>query len=213
MIETAGTAGAAGVVLQLGGLLEIGLPALLLLAGLALVIMEALAPGAHLIVVGVALLVTGIIGVGAATVGGPLLFLTAPLVLALLTLFVGGVTFYAYREFDLYGGSSKASTSDSDSLKGKTGRVTKRVTTTSGEVKLEGGGFNPYYQARNIDDGEIPEGTQVTVVDPGGGNVVTVASMDASRDPIDRELARDRATKAEEPATDAEDTEVETERN
>jgi membrane protein implicated in regulation of membrane protease activity len=202
--------GTAGVVLQLGGLLELGLPALLLLAGLALVVMEALAPGAHLIVVGVALLVVGIIGLGAASLGGPVAILAAPLALAFLTVIVGAITFFAYREFDLYGGESTATTSDSESLKGKTGRVTERVTETGGEVKLESGGFNPYYQARSM-DGEIAEGTKVSVVDPGGGNVLTVMPIEATRDPIDRELERDRASKGE-PAGAEADTEPATER-
>lgn len=187
--------GTVGVALQLGDLLSVGLPTLLLLAGLALVVMEALAPGAHLIVVGVALLTVGIIGLGAASIGGPLAILTAPLALAIMTVVVGAATFFAYREFDLYGGDSKATTSDSASLKGKTGRVTERVTETGGEVKLEEGGFNPYYQARSM-DGEIAEGTKVTVVDPGGGNVVKVMAIEAaSRDRIDRELERDRAAR------------------
>jgi len=59
-------------------------------------------------------------------------------------------------------------------------------------VKLEDGGFNPYFRAHSV-DGEIAEGEEVIVVDPGGGNVVTVQSLDADhRDEIDRELARER---------------------
>jgi len=37
----------------------------------------------------------------------------------------------------------------------------------------------------------------VIVVDPGGGNVVTVESMRAIEDDIDRELAADRAGRAD----------------
>jgi hypothetical protein len=58
-------------------------------------------------------------------------------------------------------------------------------------VKLDSGGFNPFYSARSV-DGEIPEGAEVIVVDPGGGNVVTVESLDGGFDDIDRELARER---------------------
>ncbi|PSQ15878.1 protease [Halobacteriales archaeon QS_8_69_26] len=159
------------------------LPQLLVLAGITLVILEALAPGAHFIVLGVALLLAGLIGLVFPPLGGPL-------ALAALVLGLGAVTFYVYREFDFYGGKGQAQTSDSDSLKGTTGRVTERVTATDGEVKLEDGGFNPYYQARAI-DGEIPEGEEVIVVDPGGGNVLTVESMSSlSTDNIDRELER-----------------------
>jgi len=181
-----------GIALQLGDIVSLGLPSLLLLAGLGLVIMEALAPGAHFIVVGVALLVTGIVGLGAAGLGGPFAVLAGPFALAAILLVTSVLTFLAYSEFDVYGGASKGSTSDSESLKGQTGRVTERVTSDGGQVKLEDGGFNPYYQARPM-DGEIAEGEEVVVVDPGGGNVVTVMSMaGASRDRIDRELERGR---------------------
>jgi membrane protein implicated in regulation of membrane protease activity len=189
MIETV------GVVLQIGDVINLGLPSLLLLAGLALVVMEALAPGAHFMVVGVALLAAGIVGLGAASAGVPVL--AGPLALALMVLVFGAVTFFAYREFDVYGGGSRGSTSDSASLKSQSGRVTERVTATGGEVKLENGGFNPYYRARSM-DGEIAEGEEVVVVDPGGGNVLTVMSLEGtSEDAIDRELARDRDAKSE----------------
>jgi len=191
-----------GVVLQ-SGLLQIGLPMLLILAGIALVVMEALAPGAHFIVIGVAVLLAGIVGLVGSTVG--LGFLALPLALGVMVLLFGAITFYAYREFDLYGGESQAQTSDSDSLKGATARVTERVTETEGEVKVENGGFNPYYRARSL-DGEIAEGEEVIVVDPGGGNVLTVMSMEEPgvTDQIDRELERARTESEPEEETDLE---------
>jgi membrane protein implicated in regulation of membrane protease activity len=191
-----------GVVLQ-SGLLQIGLPMLLILAGIALVVMEALAPGAHFIVIGVAVLLAGIVGLVGSTVG--LGFLALPLALGVMVLLFGAITFYAYREFDLYGGESQAQTSDSDSLKGATARVTERVTETEGEVKVENGGFNPYYRARSL-DGEIAEGEEVIVVDPGGGNVLTVMSMEEPgvTDQIDRELERARTESEPEEETDVE---------
>ena len=160
------------------------LPLLLVIAGIGLAIAEALAPGAHFIVLGVALLAAGLVGLA-------LPILAGPLALAVLVLLFGGISLYAYRELDLYGGGATARTTDSDSLRGRTGRVTERVTEDAGQVKLEGGGFNPYYSARTIGD-EIPEGTEVMVVDPGGGNVLTVESLDLVEDDIDRELARER---------------------
>jgi len=160
------------------------LPLFLLLAGAALTIAEAFAPGAHFIVLGVALLVAGLVGVFLPAGLGAL----SPLILAVLVLVSGSVAFYVYREFDIYGGKGTEQTSDSDSLRGTMGRVTERVTPSSGEVKIEGGGFNPYYRARSV-DGEIPEGAEVMVVDPGGGNVLTVESV-SGLDEIDRELAR-----------------------
>jgi membrane protein implicated in regulation of membrane protease activity len=190
--------------------LDIGpdaLPLLLIMAGLGLSIMEALAPGAHLIIVGIALLAAGLVG----------LFLPAlasPFLLGLLVLVFGALAFYVYREFDFYGGKGTAQTSDSDALKGKTGRVTERVTRSEGQIKIDGGGFNPYYAARSY-HGEIPEGTEVMVVDPGGGNVVMVESFEVVEDEIDRELAegrREREAAADEVVELEQEREEETER-
>ncbi|AUX09615.1 membrane protein implicated in regulation of membrane protease activity [Halalkaliarchaeum desulfuricum] len=160
------------------------LPLLLITAGLLISMAEALAPGANFIVVGIALLGAGLVGLAL----GPL---ASPIVLAVLVLLFGSVAFYGYRELDIYGGKGQAQTRDSDSLKGQTGRVTETVTPTGGEVKLASGGFNPYYSARSI-DGEIPVDTEVLVIDPGGGNVITVESLEVVEDEIDRELARGR---------------------
>jgi hypothetical protein len=125
-------------------------------------------------------------------------------VLGTLVLVFGALALYGYREFDVYGGKGSGRTSDSTSLRGRTGRVTERVTPTEGEVKLDNGGFNPRYSARSV-DGEIPEGTEVMVVDPGGGNVVTVESVSAAYDDIDRKLEAGRAAEAAEPESDADD--------
>ena len=176
------------------------LPLLLVTAGLALSIAEAMAPGAHFIVLGVALLAAGLVGL----VVGPL---ATPFVLAFLVLVFGGLALYGYREFDLYGGKGQAQTSDSGDLKGKTARVTERVTTSGGEVKVDGGGFNPYYSARTM-EGEIPEGEEVIVVDPGGGNVVTVESLGAIEGSLDRELERARAENAAKAAEEEADEET-----
>ncbi|AFK18492.1 NfeD family protein [Haloferax mediterranei ATCC 33500] len=166
------------------------LPLLLILAGLGLSVAEAFVPGAHFVVLGVALLAAGLVG---------FLFtpLASPIILGLLVFVFGGLTLYGYREFDLYGGKGQGQTSDSDALAGKTGRVTERVTPTSGEVKLDEGGFNPYYAARSV-HGELEEGSEVVVVDPGGGNVVTVEGVGPGEDEIDRELARERARRRRE---------------
>jgi membrane protein implicated in regulation of membrane protease activity len=181
------------------------LPLLLVLAGLGLSVAEALAPGANFVVLGVALLLAGVVGF----LLGPL---ASPLILGVLVLLFGALSLYGYREFDLYGGKGTARTSDSDALTGKFGRVTERVTPTSGEIKLDSGGFNPYYSARSM-DGDIPEGTEVMVIDPGGGNVVTVTAASEYEDEIDRELARGRA-RGSSLADDVDsDSDVETETN
>lgn len=163
------------------------LPLFLILVGAALIIAEALAPGAHFFVAGVALFFAGLVGVGVGSLfGGPVVLFAMT-----VTVLVSAVaTLYAYQQLDIYGGTGQGRTTDSSSLRGQTGRVTERVTPTEGEVKLDSGGFNPYYRARSI-DGEIEDGTEVMVVDPGGGNVVTVESVSNLRDDIDRELERE----------------------
>jgi len=177
------------MLLQSGLLGPETLPLLLVAAGIALSIAEALAPGAHFVVVGVSLLGAGLVGL----LLGPV---ATPFVLAGLVLLIGIVTLYGYRELDIYGGKGQAQTSDSTDLKGQTARVTSRVTPSEGEVKIENGGFNPYYSARSI-EGEIAEGEEVMVIDPGGGNVVTVESLGAVEGSLDRELERARAENAE----------------
>ncbi len=180
------------------------MPLVLLASGLVLMGLEALSPGAHLIVIGVALVGAGLVG---------LLFPPAAnvLVLAALTLAIGIAATYIYREFDFYGGKGTPQTSDSDSLSGRTGYVTETVTTRSGEVKLDEGGFAPYYSARTT-DGTIEEGDEIIVLDPGGGNVLTVESLGAiGEDEIDRALAEQSSADAEEvadteEAADAEET-------
>lgn len=155
----------------------------LVLLGTGLCIFEAFAPGAHFIVIGVALLIAGLVG----------LFVPAaatPFVLALLVFVVGISALYGYRYFDFYQGSGKGQTQDSEDLRGKRGYAVERVTPRSGNVKLENGGFASTYGARTI-SGTIEEGEDVVVVDPGGGNVVTVESVNG-QDDIDRELDRER---------------------
>ena len=177
------------------------LPLVVFVAGVALTLAEALVPGAHFIVLGGALLVAGLLGLLFPTVLG------GAIAMAVVTLVVGAVSFYLYRELGIYKGGGVAKTSDSDSLKGSTGKVTERVTQDSGEVKLRSGGFNPYYRARTM-EGTIEEGTEVMVLDPGGGNVVTVAAIGEDEDEIDRELARERRKRERErerePARDVE---------
>ena len=170
-------------------LLGFDLATLLLLVGAGLVVAEAFIPGGHFVVLGIALLGAGLVGLA---LPGSLGFAATALVLAASVIIFGGAALYAYREFDFYGGKGGAQTSDSDTLRGKTGRVTDAVSESEGEVKLEDGGFSPYFQARSM-DGEIPVGTKIIVVDPGGGNILTVENYEEiDTDEIDRELAQGR---------------------
>lgn len=159
---------------------------LLVVSGVSLIVLEAFAPGAHFIVIGVALLAAGLIGM---LIGGPL---ATPLGLGALVLLVGGLALYIYRTYDFYQGTDRGTTRDSMDLLGAEARVLETVTPDGGRVKLTGrGGFDPTYTARSI-EGTIEEGERVVVVDPRGGNVLRVASADQADD-IDRELARTRA--------------------
>jgi membrane protein implicated in regulation of membrane protease activity len=184
------------------------LPLVLTLIGAGLIIAEAFAPGAHFFVVGVALFAAGLVGLVLPPALGPLNLLVMAVVVAI----AAAGTLWAYWEFDIYTGSGKDRTSDSESLRGQIGHVTERVTRRSGEVKLEDGGFNPYYQARSMDS-EIPEGEEVIVIDPGGGNVLKVESFADAKDDIDRELERSREGAGPTPSNPdaAPETEAETE--
>ncbi len=157
---------------------------LLVVLGVSLCVLEAFAPGAHFIVIGVALLVAGLIGLALPP-------LATPIALGLLVLGVGGLALYIYRTYDFYQGTDRGSTRDSMDLLGAEATVIETVTPEGGRVKLTGrGGFDPKYTARSI-DGTIEVGQRVVVVDPRGGNVLRVASAEKA-DEIDRELAATR---------------------
>jgi len=180
------------------------LPLMLLSVGLLLMALEAISPGAHFIVIGVALVGAGLVGV---------LFppVASPFILAGMTLVIGLIATYIYHEFDFYGGKGTAQTKDSSSLAGATGYATETITNRNGQVKLDEGGFAPYYSARTT-SGTIEEGDEIIVLDPGGGNVLTVESMDAiSEDEIDRALAREAARHPEDVDATEETTERERE--
>ncbi|MDR5656794.1 NfeD family protein [Halodesulfurarchaeum sp. HSR-GB] len=172
----------------MASVLGTSLSTVLLLAGLVLVVLEGFAPGAHFIVLGVALLAAGLLGIlvpGAAN----------PLVLGLTVLLAGAGSYYVYRHFEFYKGTDRGKTEGSAELMGRRGYVTERVTPRTGRVKLSEGGFDPTYAARSV-EGEIDVGAEIIVVDPGGGNVVEVEAL-SEVDDIDRELERGRAREAD----------------
>ncbi|EMA06784.1 Membrane protein implicated in regulation of membrane protease activity [Haloarcula vallismortis] len=177
---------AAVALLQAEPLLGMSLSILLFLAGAGLIVGEALAPGTHFFVLGVALLTAGLVGLFIPASLGIL----APLILTVVVLATTAVTLWGYRKLD-FAAPGRGQTLSSDSLTGQFGTVTERVTRSDGEVKLEDGGFNPYYQARSTGD-PIEEGTEVIVIDPGGGNVIEVEAVESGADEIDRALERDR---------------------
>jgi len=165
---------------------------ILVVLGVSLCVLEAFAPGAHFIVVGVALLVAGLIGLAFPP-------LATPIALGVLVLGVGGLALYLYRTYDFYQGTDRGTTRDAMDLLGAEAKVIETVTPDGGRVKLTGrGGFDPTYSARSI-DGTIAVGERVVVTDPRGGNVLRVAAADQTDD-IDRELAETRAAAAEDSA-------------
>jgi membrane protein implicated in regulation of membrane protease activity len=179
----------------MGSLLGASLSTLLLLAGLVLVVLEGFAPGAHFIVLGVALLAAGLLGVLVPAAA-------SPLVLGVTVLLAGAGSFYLYRHFEFYQGTDRGKTEGSAELAGAQGYVLERVTPREGRVKIESGGFDPSYEARSV-EGEIPAGAPVIVVDPGGGNVLTVEAI-GEGDDIDRELERNAAEAESEASVDRE---------
>jgi len=180
-------------------ILGVSLPLVLVVAGVALCIAEAFAPGAHFVVIGVALLVAGLAGVF-------LPGIVTPFVLALLVFVVGAAALWGYRNFEFYEGTGRGKTEGSTSLRGARAVVTERVTERDGQVRLrDGGGFDPTYAARTLSgDDPVEAGEEVVVVDPGGGNVLRVAAVDGPDD-IDRELARGREAVDRETETETED--------
>ncbi len=139
------------------------IPLILTLAGTVIVSLEAFLPGAYLMVLGAALLGTGVTGI----------FINlSTFHLGIFVLIYGILALLGYRELSSLSGKSEKTIS-SDSLVGEVGIVTEKIGRNSGEVRLNVG-FDPNYSARALNDREIPEGTEVVVVDPGGGNVVTV---------------------------------------
>jgi membrane protein implicated in regulation of membrane protease activity len=163
------------------------LPVLLVAAGLVLAILETTAPGAHFIVLGAALFFAGAVGLVATSLGATVL--AGPVALGTMVVAFGLATLFTYRNVELYS-SEGGRTSDSSSLRGTTGQVTETVTPSGGEIRLDESGFDPHYTARSVDD-ELAVGTEIIVVDPGGGNVLTVEPFE-NVDAIDRALSQGR---------------------
>jgi len=141
------------------------------IVGALFIIAEAFAPGANSMVFGTGLLVAGLIGMGTGL--GMKAKESDFFLLSLIALVVGLISFYFYRLMLNRHGGEKHTTSSSEDLKGKTGRVMEKVTVDSGRVRIRGVGSNPDYQAR-CEEGEIEPETKVRVIDPGGGSILIV---------------------------------------
>lgn len=161
-------------------------PALLIIGAL-LVMAEAFIPGAHFIVLGVALFLTGLVA---------LLFGGGPITLLIVFLIVSILTLLGYRNLELYG-TEQGTTSDSSDLESQEAVVTQRVTQTDGQVELigSGTGMSSTYQAR-APVGEIPEDTRVLVTDAGGGSILEVMPLEDNE--FDEMLGMNEETELEE---------------
>jgi len=137
-------------------------------AGMLLLVGEAFVPGGALMVVGTASLAAG--------VTGQLFGINGLLPLTVMLGVYGVIAFAGFKRFDVYGERGEQ-TSGADGLTGKEGVVKGTVTRDDGRVKLDSGGFNPYYEARSHSGDPIPEGERIRVVDPRGGNVLEVQPL------------------------------------
>lgn len=158
------------------------------IGGLLMILGEALIPGGPLIVVGTALLAAG--------VTGELFGISDLLPLTVLLGVYGTITFAGFRHFEVYGSRGRQ-TSEVSSLDGDKGVVKDTVTAGDGRIKLDSGGFNPYYGARSHTGERIPEGTRVRVVDPGGGNVLEVEPISDETEPKDTDADTDSDSRSE----------------
>lgn len=121
----------------------------------------------NLVVVGIVVTIAGVIGM----VLGPY---STPLVVGSLIPIVGFLIYYIYRFVEFPGTERPEQTSSAASLHGAKGRITERTTERAGEIKLDGGGFDPHYRCRTK-QGTLEVGERAVVIDPGGGNVLTIA--------------------------------------
>lgn len=133
--------------------------------GALLMIMEAVAPGSDLVVVGFSLFVTGVFGW---LVPG----VTLPILIVVFIL-VSLASYYLYENYFVLEISGD-DTSDSSDLMYSSGTAIEDINSNSGKIRLdEGVGMTDEYQARS-EYGKIEKGSRVVVTDPGGGSVLNV---------------------------------------
>ena len=151
------------------------LPYVLLLGGVLIVLFESIVPGAYFAPMGSTLLLGGITGVFAISFGISSIGTVVLMIAAILS--TGLLSAYTYRSIDLFTDAGEVDrTRDASSLQGVTGVVIEPVTPTDGRITLHTTGFTTEFPARSIDS-RIDEGDEVIVVDPGGGNVLTVEPL------------------------------------
>lgn len=125
----------------------------------------------NLIIVGLAVTIAALIGM----LLGPY---STPIVVGALIPLVGFLLYYVYRFVEFPRSRGPQQTSSASSLLGASGRVIETATPRGGAIELDGGGFDPHYRCRTT-EATIPAGERAVVIDPGGGNVLTVVPEEA----------------------------------
>lgn len=148
----------------LGGF-SIGVAAVII--GMIMIMSIVILPVDEIVVGGIGLTLAGILATLIPFLGGLI-------PVAIMTVVFTIVSYYLYKNNVRVGGLNE-NTSDSGDLVGKTGIVVETIPASgTGTVKLEGGGFSRY-SATAEENKRIEEGESVMVMDPGGGNIVSVA--------------------------------------
>lgn len=146
--------------------ISIGIAAVVI--GMLMIMSIVVLPVDEIVVGGMGLTLAGII----ATI---IPFLNNPLAVANMTVAFTILSYYLYEKSNIKAGGVNENTSDSGDLIGKTGTVVETIPASgTGTVKLDSGGFSRY-TAKAEANVRIEEGENVRVMDPGGGNIVSVA--------------------------------------
>lgn len=144
---------------------------LFVLAGGSFIVLEAAVPGSDMVVVGGALLLSGIFG-AITGIGSNAVSATNIFYLSLAAFIAGIFIFIVYRKF-LKNQGTGITTSDRQDLENQRGTVVETVTQDSGRVRLDDGGSNPVFSAY-CKQGAIDEQTRIRVADAGGGSLLEV---------------------------------------
>ncbi len=124
----------------------------------------------NLVLVGLVISIAGVLGLLLGEY-------STPIVLGGLVPTVGFVLYYIYRYVQFPRSERVEQTSSAASLVGESGTLLSAADPRGGRVKLDGTGFTSEYPCRTRSE-TLAEGTDVVVIDPGGGNVLTVAAAD-----------------------------------
>lgn len=151
----------------------LAIPVALALIGFTFLCLETLIGDGTLFIAGSAMLITGFVGLSIPNDPTPL-GLAATLGVSVIMMYFCYQLLVRYFGIEQENGPTQ--TTSSDSLEGRTGVVIDPVDERDGTVELDSGGMHPVYQART-NGAELDEGEEIIVVEGGGGNVVTVASV------------------------------------